>query len=74
MTKFIARVNGFTITQRLVGEKETYFVAKRDAIIHTGKRLSYVEKKAKSHSCLIKAKDVADTDVRTPEWFKIEGK
>ena len=59
MTKFIARVNGFTITQRLVGEPETYFVAKRDAVIHTGKRLSYVEKKAKSHSCL-----------KTPEWFK----
>lgn len=71
MTKFIAKVNGFTITQRLVGDKDTYFVAVRGSVVHTGKRLSYVEKKAKSHSCLIKAKDVADVDVRTPQWFKV---
>jgi len=71
MTKFIAKVNGFTITQRLVGSKDTYFVAKRGSIVHTGKRLNYVEKQAQSHSCLIKAKDVADVDVRTPQWFKV---
>ena len=72
MTKFIAKVNGFRITQRLVGDKDTYFVAERGGVIEfRGKRLSYVEKKAKSHSCLIKAKDVANVDVRTPQWFKV---
>ena len=29
MTKFIAKINGFSITQRMVGHKDTYFYAYR---------------------------------------------
>ena len=29
MTKFIAKINGFSITQRMVGHKDTYFMAYR---------------------------------------------
>lgn len=52
MTKFIAKVNGFTITQRLVGHKDTYYVAYRQNNngsdkVFTAKRLSYLENKVK---------------------------
>ena len=62
MTKFIAKVNGFTITQRLVGHKDTYYVAYRKGFseddfvnenynnndkVFTAKRLSYLENKIK---------------------------
>ena len=55
MTKFIAKVNGFTITQRLVGHKDTYYVAYRkndngSDKVFTAKRLSYLENKVKDQS------------------------
>ena len=63
MTKFIAKVNGFTITQRLVGHKDTYYVAYRKGFsvddfvnenynnndkVFTAKRLSALENKVKT--------------------------
>jgi hypothetical protein len=55
-TKHIATVNGFTITQRLIGHKDTYFVAHRKGqngatdTVFTAKRLSYLENKVKDIS------------------------
>ena len=65
MTKFIAKVNGFTITQRLVGHEDTYYVAYRKGFsvdnlinenynnndkVFTAKRLSALENKVKDQS------------------------
>ena len=57
MTKFIAKVNGFTITQRMVGHKDTYFFAYRKNDngadkLFVSTRLSYLENKIKKEfSC-----------------------
>ena len=50
MTKFITKINGFSITQRMVGHKDTYFVAYRKNDngadkVFTSLRLSYLENK-----------------------------
>ena len=52
MTKFIAKINGFSITQRMIGHKDTYFMAYRKnnngtLKLFTAKRLSYLENKIK---------------------------
>ena len=52
MTKFITKINGFSITQRMVGHKDTYFVAYRKNDngadkVFTSLRLSYLENKIK---------------------------
>ena len=52
MTKFITKINGFSITQRMVGHKDTYFMAYRKNNngadkVFTAKRLSYLENKIK---------------------------
>jgi len=50
MTKFITKINGFSITQRMVGHKDTYFVAYRKNDngadkLFVSTRLSYLENK-----------------------------
>jgi len=55
MTKFIAKINGFSITQRMIGHKDTYFMAYRKNNngadkLFTAKRLSYLENKVKDIS------------------------
>ena len=50
MTRFIAKINGFSITQRMVGHKDTYFVAYRKNDkgadkLFTAKRLGDLENK-----------------------------
>ena len=50
MTKFIAKINGFSITQRAVGHKDAYFMAYRkndNGVVERfcNKRLSDLENK-----------------------------
>jgi len=55
MTKLIRRINGFTITQHLIGHEDTYYIAYRkndngSDKVFTAKRLSYLENKVKDQS------------------------
>lgn len=45
MTKQIDTINGFTITQRLIGSPNMYYQAKRDNTVFTSKSLHYIKNK-----------------------------
>ena len=45
MTKLIDTINGFAITQRLIGSPNMYYQAKRDDKVFTSKSLTYIKNK-----------------------------
>lgn len=60
LKKLVNTVNGFAITQHLLGSPATYYMAKRGNTVYTSKDYNYIIRKARDAS---PHKEVQDTDL-----------